>query len=489
MRRAIAVLAALFSLIICVQWQWPGQASAAADPVQLRKSAGQAWGLKSLATGKFVSAPAVGAGGDYARLRAVAGTIGVTERFTLHTEDKGAHISLRSEGNGMFVSTDVNNSDKLRAQGDHLGTWEQLTLTYDGSDVDGEYYKLFSPIAGKYVAADLSYATTDPDYAVLRARTPDGARIGSWERFRLVPAGDDHVGADAGDTKQWGTPPTPATPSSSSVKVMAWNLCGDQNTGCTNHHATPDHIADQVIGQLGDVSATYMPDALFFEETCEKFAKSIETALESRTGTGWDVRFAPIYYGVTTGGGTVKAQKECADATGYGNRGAYGISLAVPEENTWYRAHILDSPAGAEQRAALCAAVESKAVMYCGAHFSTGGAGYEDTDWSHHGTQRDEVMADLANARTGNYRVVFGGDLNVNPPGRGWDGHAVLDPAYDAYRECSQLQDPNSARDGQNTANNSKIDYIFGAGHTACAVSAGTWGSDHHALRSTTVLP
>ncbi|MEU6664463.1 endonuclease/exonuclease/phosphatase family protein [Streptomyces sp. NPDC046727] len=489
MRRAVALLAALFGLVICVQWQWPGRASAAPDADQLRKSAGQTWALQSMANSKFVSAPATGTGADYARLRAVAGSAGPAERFTLHTEDKGAHVSLRSEVNGLFVSTDINNSDKLRAQGDHLGSWEQLQLTYEGSDADGAYYKLYSPIADKYVAAELGYATTDPDYAVLRARTATTARIGSWERFRLVRAGDDHVGAVEADTAQWGSPPAPVAPSPASVKVMAWNLCGDQNTDCANHHSTPGHIADQVIGQLNDVGSAYTPDALFFEETCEQFAKPVETALEQRTGTGWDVRFAPIYYTVATNGGSVLAQKECADATGYGNRGAYGISVAVPEENTWYRAHILRSPAGAEQRAALCAAIVSKAVMYCGAHFSTGGKDWEDTDWSAHGFQRDELMGDEARAKDSGYRVVFGGDLNVNPPARGWDGHAVLDPAYDAYRECAQLQDAGSARDGRNTTGNSKIDYIFGAGHTACAVSAGTWGSDHHALRSTTLLP
>ncbi|MFE4698647.1 hypothetical protein ACFRIC_16430 [Streptomyces sp. NPDC056738] len=37
------------------------------------------------------------------------------------------------------------------------------------------------------------------------------------------------------------------------------------------------------------------PDAFLFEESCEKFAKPIETALENRTGTGWDVRLAPIH--------------------------------------------------------------------------------------------------------------------------------------------------------------------------------------------------
>ncbi|MFJ8363578.1 hypothetical protein [Streptomyces sp. NPDC093984] len=153
------------------------------------------------------------------------------------------------------------------------------------------------------------------------------------------------------------------------------------------------------------------PDALFLEESCEKFAQPIETALESRTGTGWDVRFAPIYYDVDTGGsGSVFAQKECADTTGNTDRGAYGVSVAVPDENTWYRAHILKSPgiagSGIEKRAALCAAITSKAVMYCGAHFSTGGTGYDDPDWTYHGYQRDELMSDEARAKASGYRGV-----------------------------------------------------------------------------------
>ncbi|WP_328557796.1 MULTISPECIES: hypothetical protein [unclassified Streptomyces] len=102
---------------------------------------------------------------------------------------------------------------------------------------------------------------------------------------------------------------------------------------------------------------------------------------------------------------------------------------------------------------------------------------------------RHALTDDEALAKTSHYRVVFGGDLNVNPPARGQSGYDVLNPTYDAYRECAQLQDPNSSRDGQNTTDTSKIDYIFGAGHASCAVSANTWGSDHHALRSTTLLP
>ncbi|WP_258054692.1 endonuclease/exonuclease/phosphatase family protein [Streptomyces sp. Ru71] len=485
------MLAVLFSLTIWTQLQWSAPASAAADPPALAKSAGQKWALKSVGNDKFVSAQLSSTGGEYAKLRARSATVGSWERFTLHTDDKGAHISLRNEGNGLFVSTDRNNTDKLRAQGDHIGSWEELQLTYAGSDQYGAYYKLYSEVAKLYVAAELGYAPTDPDYGVLRARTAS-ASVGSWEKFRLVAVTDDnnHVGAVGDDTAQWGTPPAPAAPSPASANVMTWNLCGDANNGCANYLSTPDHMAGQVIGQLDDAGPGYTPDALFLEESCEKFAPSIETALENRTGTGWDVRFAPIYYNVTTAGGAaVLAQKECADATGYGDRGAYGVSVAVPDENTWYRAHILKSPAGAEQRAALCAAVTSKAVMYCGAHFSTGGTGWDDPDWSYHGYQRDELTGDEARARTAGYRVVFGGDLNVNPPARGWDGSQVLTPVYDDYRECAQLQDAGSARDGQNTTGNSKIDYIFGAGHTACAVSAGTWGSDHHALRSTTLLP
>jgi hypothetical protein len=498
MRRLVAVLAALFSLTIWIQWQWPAPASASTLSDQLTKSAGQKWALLNVGNGKYVSAPDTGSGGEYAKLYANATSITASERFTLHTDDKGTQISLRAESNGLFVGADANNSEKLRAQGDHIGSWEGFKLGYKGTDTSGAYYSLYSGNAGAYVAAELG---AYPDHEVLRARTT-ATSLGTWEKFRLVPVTDSssHVGAVKDDYAHWTTPPAPAAPTSTSVKFMTWNLCGDRNDTCGNDHSTPDHMADEVIGQLNDVGSTYTPDALSFEESCEKFAKPIETALENRTGTGWDVRFAPIYYNVTTdGGAAVLAQKECADATGYGNRGAYGVSVAVPDENTWYQAHILNSPDTAtdvsgnpyvvEQRADLCAAITSKAVMYCGAHFSTGGTNYDDPTWTYHGYQRDELTTDEQKATETGYRVVFGGDLNVNPPARGRDGSQVLDPVYNTYRECAQLQDTTSARDGQNTANNSKIDYIFGAGHTSCAVSTNSGGSDHYALRSTTLLP
>lgn len=162
MRRLGAVLAVLFSLTIWTQLQWSAPASAAADPPALAKSAGQKWALKSVGNDKFVSAQLSSTGGEYAKLRARSATVGSWERFTLHTDDKGAHISLRNEGNGLFVSTDRNNTDKLRAQGDHIGSWEELQLTYAGSDQYGAYYKLYSEVAKLYVAAELGYAPPTP---------------------------------------------------------------------------------------------------------------------------------------------------------------------------------------------------------------------------------------------------------------------------------------------------------------------------------------
>ncbi|GGV12904.1 hypothetical protein GCM10010260_59700 [Streptomyces filipinensis] len=197
----MAVLAALFSLAIWIQWQWPAPASASTLSDQLAKSAGQKWALLNVGNGKYVSAPDTGSGGDYAKLYANATSITASERFTLHTDDKGTQISLRAESNGLFVSADANNSQKLRAQGDHIGSWEGFELRYQGTDTSGASYALHSVSADAYIAAELG---TYPDHEVLRARTT--TPLGSWEKFRLVPVTDSssHVGAAATTTRTGG---------------------------------------------------------------------------------------------------------------------------------------------------------------------------------------------------------------------------------------------------------------------------------------------
>ncbi|MEU1132546.1 endonuclease/exonuclease/phosphatase family protein [Streptomyces sp. NPDC005900] len=190
-------------------------------------------------------------------------------------------------------------------------------------------------------------------------------------------------------------------------------------------------------------------DVIFLQEFCEKLAKPLEHKLEARDGGAdtWDVRFAPIQLKVAPGH---FAQKTCTK-----NRGAYGVAIAVPAENIWYKAIELDSPDNKERRTALCAAVRSWAVMACTAHFSTGGPNYDDPARHIQQAQAAHMAERSAAYSTSGYRTLIGGDLNATPTVTPDQSTVpVLQPLYDTHKECGQPAN-------RPTASSSKLDYLF----------------------------
>ncbi|MFD9560765.1 endonuclease/exonuclease/phosphatase family protein [Streptomyces sp. NPDC059994] len=436
----------------------PRLLAAALTPPNTSKSAGQQWELLSLATGKYVSVEA----SSTDELHARADSPGIPEQFTLHTETaaKGATVALRSQANGAYVAAEFGAGadgryGKLRArtEGPPAG-WEKLELVPQprtGADVYALRYQHDGQ--DRCVSADAG-ATGD---GLLQARA---TAVGSWERFRLVP-----VAAPADPT-----PPPSASPRA--VKALTWNVCADNNKNCGFSHTTAGPLADQIVARA---KAAGTPDVILLEEFCEKFAKPVEQALETQLGGGWDVRFAPVQYLVP--GTDIKARKNCRPDRSGADRGAYGVALAVPEENTWYRAYELPSPPGVEQRTALCATVASWAAEVCAAHFSTGGPGCDDPDRTYQPQQADTLCRA---ASLPGYRPLLGGDLNATP------STGVLSTLYSAYEEC----DAHSATPNRPTAGTIKIDYLFGGGTwSGCGVATDTGSSDHRAVWGTLTLP
>ncbi|MFI0977781.1 endonuclease/exonuclease/phosphatase family protein [Streptomyces sp. NPDC021093] len=459
-------------------------AASAADTGAIAKSAGQKWVLKSEANGKYVSSEIKDGDDQWAKLRARADTPGAWERFTLHTDDKAETVSLRYEASGYFASAEVQDSDThkgmLRARGAKTGNWERFSLISQGSGK----YALKSQANGLYVSAEIN--DSGGDNGLLRARS---TTIGSWERFTLEKA---TIAGTGGTELGKALPPlAPSTASRRTTQVMSWNLCGNNNNGCANYLTGKDALTADLKSRLARHGT--LPDVIFFQEICEKHAKPIELLLEGmQPKRGWDVRFAPINYNVQGASG-MKAQKQCTDAGGY-DRGAYGVAVAVPDENTWYQAYDLKSPAEAvnkngqkykvEQRTAICATVPSHAAMYCSAHFSTGGQNWDDPARTF---QRQQAAQLIEAADQRGYRPIFGGDLNVTPPARGFN---VLKPMYDRYQECDE-NSPIAPGDGRDTMSGAKIDYIFGPGNStsSCSIENYTGRSDHYSIHSVISLP
>ncbi|MFI8346862.1 fascin domain-containing protein [Streptomyces sp. NPDC085596] len=458
--------------------------SAAADTPVPPSSAGQRWALK--VAGHFVTVSAGTNGDSKLRANLTATTPGTAEQFTLHTDwvtdsGFGSTVSFRSEATGNYVTTEDDASDSmLRTRATTTGAWERFTL----KPLSGNTFGLLASNK-KYVAAELG---TYPDKGLLRARTAQPADVetlGSWERFTLVKVGG-----------QGSTSPAPAPTAQAPVArdVVSWNVCANNNGSCSLNKAPSTTVATNVSNALHQAMGTRRPDAIFFQEICEKAAKPLELALESWAGP-MDVRFMPTSFKV--GDTDIEAQKDCDDSNDGVSRGSFGIALAVPDSNTWYQGTVLPSPPkkkstdfAKEQRPMLCAVMPAEGTAYCNAHFSSGPytdpngkpAG-DDTDPSDlYRPKQAQTMRDTVDGLTPlGYTTYYGGDLNTTQNDVGY-----LDPLYPGHQECGQPT-PSSPHTGAPTDGNNKIDYIFGPqGPTyTCRVVDGTL-SDHRMINLTT---
>ncbi|MFC5827006.1 endonuclease/exonuclease/phosphatase family protein [Nonomuraea insulae] len=442
--KALSVLCAVFLTLLLS----PATQAQAADAATA-KSAGRKYALLSEATGKYVTAELGLSGDQYGKLRATADRVSSGETFTLHTDTDGKTTALRQESNGRYVSAEFHDAGThegmLRARQDgSIGAWERFTLVPAGQ---GRYaLKYTYDGQTRYVSAEADFSGADE--GLLRARA---TAVGAWERFTLREL-------------PYTATTSPAAPRARDVRVMSWNLCAN-NGDCPMYAKTESEFTIAVTSAAKTAGA---PQVIFFQEFCEKLARPLELALEAQPGSGgWDVRFAPIQHQ----GSALPAQKTCAK-----NRGAYGVAVAVPEENTWYEAVELPSPPGKEQRTALCATIESWAVIACSAHFSTGGPTYDDPDRTYQ-VRQAQTMIDALAARTG-FRPIFGGDLNVTPD------LPVLKALYSGYRECDQGTN-RPTKDGM------KLDYLFAPTDASwtCQVMSSTGPSDHRAIWGTVHLP
>ncbi|MEU0099930.1 endonuclease/exonuclease/phosphatase family protein [Streptomyces sp. NPDC006267] len=494
MRRLLRALAIFCAAIVGLQ-VFSAPSAVAADISQdadaVAKSAGQKWALKSLANGKYVSVDLNETDTQLQwRLRARADSVGSWERFTLHTNHRAKTMGLRSEVTGFLVTAEFNDGGDregmLRARGARLGQWQQFTPEYvnekpPAGSPEGSQVLAFTatPTGGapKYVTAEVGEAGD----GLLRAR---GTKLGSWEKFVLEPA------AAAGDDQ----PPQVSAGNAATLNVMSWNVCANNNNNCgwSDDRAGFAELNEEIKRRLKS------PDVILFQEFCEKHAKRVEWMLEDHTGRGWDVRFAPVHH--QAGGPSIQKQCAMGPAPDSADRGAFGIAIAVPEENVWYKRHDLSSPDPHEheQRSALCAARPARAVMVCNAHLTAGGADFGDPDGVWRTKQAGQLAGIVKTYEQRGYRTIFGGDFNSVPPDHTESDppNTVLVDTYAEYRECDENSITGRPRDGEATKplgdRAIKIDYIFAqdtAEFSSCSVTADAGKSDHYPVYGTVRLP
>lgn len=515
MRRLIGLLAALCALLVGINTLTVTPAGAteiSEDADAVAKSSGQKWALKSVVNGKYVSVGMSETDDKYEwSLRAQGVAPKKWELFTLHTNHAAKTIGLRFIATGFFASSEFSDADPrtgmLRARGVRLGQWQQFTPQYltDVPPAGSPAGSVVVALGAKENATDteLTYVSADLSAmgdGLLRSRA---TQIASWEKFVLEP-----VANETGSADEWEVPPAATAAPAGQVNVMTWNVCANaKQCAWSGGLAGYAELTDGIQARLHSPGNGQLPDVIFFQEFCEKHAKRVEwmlekPVLEGGTGRGWDVRFAPIHQ---QGSGGPLVQKQCAITDKYdqpvADRGAYGVAIAVPDSNAWYKRHDLPSPSF-EKRTAVCAVMPDRGLAACSAHLSSG---YDEDDPK--GTYREEQARKLVEITRSyedrGYRVVFGGDFNLVPPYPEADVNAggpstALNVVYDRYQECGQGGDPNALRTGKPTANGvdghptRKLDYIFSprnAPVSDCAVSATTGNSDHWTLYGSVHLP
>ncbi|MFX0594664.1 endonuclease/exonuclease/phosphatase family protein [Melissospora conviva] len=269
------------------------------------------------------------------------------------------------------------------------------------------------------------------------------------------------------------------------IRVMTWNACGN-NPGC-KFYDNPTGLVGTVVWHMQNHGA--YADAAIIQEFCRSQAVTLEARLEAAYGYGWDVRFAPIKVKKTDTPET-SPNKQCVQG-----RGDYGIAIAVPDENTWWEPRYLPSPTNAEWRVAMCATVDSWWVKICNAHLSYNG---DDPDY---GFRTQQVAAYKSFVSPSRFRVIFGGDFNLQPPAVVGYAGGGMTPIYDEFVECAQA-DQSSPRTGPGTFyttkphDNShmvKFDYLFAdppLPHTCGRVGGGpVESSDHMPIWMTVDMP
>ncbi|MFE3167303.1 endonuclease/exonuclease/phosphatase family protein [Streptomyces sp. NPDC059224] len=249
--------------------------------------------------------------------------------------------------------------------------------------------------------------------------------------------------------------------SSRALTVATWNMCGVQQWGCA---ATGGWTLKR--RELDELATRAGARVIFLQETCATELESVREGL----GRSWHTAFH-AYARRDTSGRTapVRCATPGAGTAGFAILSAYRLSAVASVSS--------QQPTVGVQRGILCATVAAHDLRVCTAHLSP-----RHSDAAHPGWEfRDNQLKTLAAAAAAR-RTVYGGDLNVNPPGAA-NPYSWVWPSgpYSSHRECDQSSA--SSRAGRSThVSGHKFDYLFTGLSTVRCTVRDTGASDHYAL-------
>ncbi|MEU1463031.1 endonuclease/exonuclease/phosphatase family protein [Streptomyces sp. NPDC005727] len=252
--------------------------------------------------------------------------------------------------------------------------------------------------------------------------------------------------------------PTRSHAADRSLTVATWNMCGVRQWNCadTGSRAVKQRELRRLATRAGG-------RVIFLQEACTGDVEAVRRAL----GPSWHTAFR--LYRVGDRAGHVDTVP-CAGA----GQGSAGIAILAGYPLSSVTPVPAPQPTVGLRRGILCASVTAHQVRLCTAHLSPAGSDRAHPGWEFRDDQLKALVAAVPARRT-----VYGGDLNVNPPGGGNSASWVWPSApYSSHRECDGP--PGSARSTHVSGH--KLDYLFtGLPKTRCALRD-TGASDHLAL-------
>jgi endonuclease/exonuclease/phosphatase family metal-dependent hydrolase len=243
-------------------------------------------------------------------------------------------------------------------------------------------------------------------------------------------------------------------------------MCGVRHWNCQDTGGAADKR--RALERLA--SGSRATRVLLLQEACEKDVEMVR----ERLGPGWTSAFHPYAWRNASGS---RSTVRCDDE----RQGAAGLAILSAHRLEDVRDVPSPQPAVGLIRGIVCARVTAYDVQVCVAHLTTPGGDVAHPAWEY----RDDQLQALFAAQHGR-RVVFGGDLNVPPPGpRNPDSWVWPAAAHRDHRECDQSPAAGPAGGRATHTSGHKVDHLFtGLPRTGCEVFD-TGASDHRALLMT----